>query len=149
MRDNEFGVSADFIEMPTKSAAGNAVALNMVTSDGLGYVEALPNRQAQTVQASIERGLAYFRRLSGGKKCTKRISFFVFIRTEIKVFLELFLSTRGHWRFHGYKPLRKDMILIPTLGSRLVMGNCLRWRRLFYLMPLVQDTRMNPCGMSR
>ena len=29
------------------------------------------------------------------------------------------------------------------------MGNCLRWRRLFYLMPLVQDTRMNPCGMSR
>jgi hypothetical protein len=46
MRDNEFGVSADFIEMPTKSAAGNAVALNMVTSDGLGYAEALPNRQA-------------------------------------------------------------------------------------------------------
>ena len=68
MRDNEFGVSADFIEMPTKSAAGNAVALNLVTSDGLGYVEALPNRQAPTVQASIERGLAYFRRLSGGTK---------------------------------------------------------------------------------
>ena len=30
--------SCDFIEMPTKSAAGNAVALNLVTSDGLGYV---------------------------------------------------------------------------------------------------------------
>ena len=123
---NEFGVSGDFIEMPTKSAAGKAAALNLVTSDGLGYVEALPNRQAQTVQASIERGLAYFRRLSGGKKCTKRISFFVFIRTEIKVFLELFLSTRGHWRFHGYKLLRKDMILMPTLGPRAVyvMENC-------------------------
>ena len=52
--------------MPTKSAV--AAALNLVTSDGLGYVEALPNRQAPTVQASIEGGLAYFRRLSGGKK---------------------------------------------------------------------------------
>ena len=61
-------VSGDFIEMPTKSAAGNAVALNLVTSDGLGYVEALPNRQATNVQAAIERGLAYFRRISGGKK---------------------------------------------------------------------------------
>ncbi len=76
MCDNEFGVSGDFIEMPTKSAAGNAVALNLMTSDGfkLGYLlkPSLTNRQAPTVQASIERGLAYFRRLSG---VTKNIVF--------------------------------------------------------------------------